>query len=294
MVEEVTVSAAARNDPELQRFTAQDFLKSSYFRFFFPQSPENLQFVNNNDDLKKIDFRNFSLFCESIEFPGKTISAADYKIPGFNKIRVAYSRDYNEFSTTFIHNIETPVYKFFIDWVDFITGQQTTADNLYYDEYAIDFQLQQFTDLSDLGGRAFGGLSSLLNSLDKLNTYTTQSSKAFKLTDIGQTFVNVANAVGYRQPERKKIYDVQVIRAYPILVNSMPSNWADDNFHRLVVTWAYEEFMVNDSSRTKDPWEVKLREAPQTPPTKEQKEDSADSNQALGIGTGGAAGLSER
>lgn len=276
-LDEVVVTG--QRDLGLQKFMSQDFLKSSHFSFFFQQTPENLTFLNNHEDLKNINFSDFSLFCESVEFPGKTIAAADYKIPGYNKIRVAYSRDYNEFSTTFIHNIQTPVYKFFIDWVDYIAGQNTTTDNLYYDEYAVDFSLHQFSDLSDVGGKAFGGLSSLLNSIDKLNTLTFQSSKTFKITDIGQTFVNVANAVGYRQPERKKMYTVDIKQAYPITVNSMPSNWADDNYHRLIVTWAYESFVVNNGAKILEPWEasprVEKKENNQTPPTNENSPPSS-------------------
>lgn len=42
----------------------------------------------------------------------------------------------------------------------------------------------------------------------------------------------------------KKIYSVQLIDAFPIGVASQPLSWAEDNFHRLSVQFAYQRYKV--------------------------------------------------
>lgn len=240
ILDEVTVTARREQSQNFNKFMSQDFLKSSFFMFTLPTLPKIFPY--------KTDMRQFSLICESVEFPGKTVNTVDYKIPGYNRRKIAYSKDNNEITTTFIHNAAVPIYKIFNDWVDYMMYPNVTTDNYYYDDYTIGYTLMQFSDVSNK--KAFGALSSLLNVVDRLNSITAQSTKAFQITDLGQTFINTANAVGYRNPGLTTIYNVDVYGAYPITVNSMTSNWADDGFHRLTITWAYEYFMINENEKT--------------------------------------------
>lgn len=223
----------------LENFKGQDFLKSSQFLFSLFDAPVNYG----------MDFRQFSLFCESVEFPGKSLNAVDYKIPGTNRIRVSYSKEFPEVTMTFIHNIKTPVYSFFSDWIDFASGTRNGTENSYYDEMTTSFTLTQYSDIYQ-GGKRFNGLSNLLNSIDKLNTYLLDSSKLFQVTDIGQTFVNKVNAAqdSNTLSERTKYYTVKFYHAYPVNVASMQSSWADDGFHKLAVTWTYDYFTINEKS----------------------------------------------
>ena len=88
--------------------------------------------------------------------------------------------------------------------------------------------------------------SSDLNSIDRLNKYVFDSSKLFRLTDIGQIFINNINNAAGRSGIRSEYYDVKFYNAYPTSVASMPATWGDEGFHRLTVTWAYEYFTINE------------------------------------------------
>lgn len=229
---EVTVTGS-RENPMLT-FMRQDFLKSSQFIFKLPTAPF---------DYGSIPLRDFSLFCESVEFPGKTIGAIDYKPPGFNKIRVPYTKDYPEITCTYIHNLEVPVYNFFATWLDYVSGSNTSTDNRYFDEVVAEFSLIQYSEIPDHKFKKLGGLSSILNSIDLFNRKLLDSSNLFKITDIGQTFINRVNNT-QMIPNKAKYYEVKFTNAYPTSFASMPATWADDNYHRLTVTWAYEYYEI--------------------------------------------------
>jgi hypothetical protein len=42
----------------------------------------------------------------------------------------------------------------------------------------------------------------------------------------------------------KQIYAIKLIDAFPISIASMPLSWADDNFHRVTVSFAYHYHKV--------------------------------------------------
>jgi hypothetical protein len=242
-MEEVTVTGnRSTSKNTIQNFMRQDFLKSSQFIFRLPRLPFDSFDAGFGGNW---GFDSFSLFCESVEFPGKSIGATEYKMPGTNKIKVPYTKDFPEISCTFIHNIEIPVYDIFSVWINYISGQNTSTENMYFDECTVDFNLIQYSEMPAGQFKKLGGLTSLLNSVDTLNKKLFDSSALFKLTDIGQIFANKLNATGVI-PEKAKYYDVKFYNAYPTSFASMPSNWGDDNYHKLNVTWAYEKFTINE------------------------------------------------
>ena len=241
-LEEVTVSAKRPTGfDNLDNFKRQDFLKSSQFVFRIYKLPFY--------DITNSKLQNFSLFCEAVEFPGKSINAIDYKIPGTNKLRIPYSKEFNEVTLTYIHNMEIPVYDIFSTWIDSITRNNNSTENAYFDEIVTDFNLFQYSEMPTGSFKKLGALSNILNSIDKLNTYLFDSSKLFNITDIGQTFVNRVNAVDNRQPNRTEYYNVRFYDAYPVSMASMPSTWADEGYHRLSITWAYRKFTINESTK---------------------------------------------
>lgn len=251
-LEEFTVTAY-KTDP-LQQFMRQDFLKSSQFMLLMPLTP-----VTDAEEA-----RNFSLFCESVEFPGKTVQTTDYKIPGYDRLKIPYSREYPDVTMTFIHNHQTPVYEILSSWMDYASGINTGTDNRYYDEVVSDITLIQFSESFDLN-KKFGGLSNILNSIDKLNRKFLDSTKLFNITDIGQTFANRVNDVTDSSSlKRKKYYDIKFRNAYPISVSNIPSNWGDEGFFRVSATFTYEKFTINDNSVAPQD------NPPQTSPTAEE------------------------
>jgi len=249
ILEEVVVKARRdlpANFNNLDNFKRQDFLKSSQFIFRILTKPRGL------NTIESADLKEFSLFCESVEFPGKNLNATDIKIPGLNKIRVPFSKEYQEITTTFIHNHKIPAYEFFTDWHDIVTGTNNGTENYYFDELVTNFNIIQFTDMPQGKFRKLGGLSSILESIDSLNRNLFDSSKLFRITDIGQTFINRVNAVGSGS-DKGVIFELEFRNAYPVSVASMASSWADDGFHKLSVTWAYERFIVNGYNKNETP-----------------------------------------
>jgi hypothetical protein len=225
----------------LQKFMGQDFLRSSQFLFMLPIYPA---FIDTPASLG-VQSRALSYLCEAVEFPGSVAQVTDYKIPGTNKIRVPYSRDLNEITMTFIHSVETPVYRFFYNWIESAFGRDNpTTENLYFDECTADMQLLQFTDVQR-NTKSLGGLTSLLNDVNLLNSKFLDSSNLFNATSVAQKFVNKINsAQGFGDSVRDKYYTINFKNAYPVSVANMPSNWSDDGFHRVTVNWAYESFTV--------------------------------------------------
>jgi len=225
------VNSKTQSVGSLQKFMAQDFLRSSQFLFMLPLGDEYSGYLSN--------------LCESVEFPGSVIQAIDYKIPGTNKIRVPYSRDLNEVTMTYIHSTDTPVYKFFYDWIEGIAGgSNPTTETLYYDECVSDMQLIQFSDVQK-NTKTLGGFTSLLNDVNLLNSKLLDSRNLFNATTVVQNFVNKVNSINeFGDSKREKFYTFAFKGAYPVSVANMTSNWSDDGFHRVTVNWAYESFTV--------------------------------------------------
>jgi hypothetical protein len=245
MAEELeTVTVTATNpDQSLQAFMNQDFLKSSQFMFVLPTLPFDYSIVSPKNP------RGFSMFCESVEFPGKNTQAVDYKIPGKNRIRVPYGKEFPEVTMTFIHNINIPVYDIFSFWIDWIIQENNSIESRYFDESVVDFTLFQYSEFPAEPYGRFRGLNSILNDIDKINRYLFDSKRLFKATDIGQEFISNINNVSGLSVSKQTYYTVQFKNAYPLSFAPMPSNWADEGFHRLSVTFTYESYTINDSSK---------------------------------------------
>jgi hypothetical protein len=239
---------AVRTDHSPQAFMNQDFLRSSQFMFIMPNLPFDLGALTGKNP------RGFSMLCESVEFPGKNVIATDYKIPGTNRIRVPYSKEYPEVTMTFIHNVEIPVYDIFSYWIDYISDDAfTSINNKYFDEITTNFNLIQYTDFpADEYGK-FKGLNNIFNSINKVNEYLFDSKKLFKVTDIGQQFINNINNVAGLNVSKQPYYTVAFTSAYPLSFAPMASSWADEGFQRLTVTFTYESYSINDVSKSSSP-----------------------------------------
>jgi hypothetical protein len=190
-LDEVTVRASPNVDYDLSRFTNQNFLKSAKFAVRFLTMPSFV--VDNANDLRKLTY-----LCDSIEFPGQTISTTDFRIPGKLKVRAPYMRDINEVSFTFYHSADMPVYELFNTWIGSISP--TTALNSYFDEIVGYISLFQFEDTSTsvvLPGR--GAIQNMR---------------------------------------------VNLIDAYPLSIQSMPSNWMDDGFHKVNVSFFFRDIEI--------------------------------------------------
>lgn len=223
--------------PSLTAFAGQEFLRSSYF---LAQFAPNLFF---SPELQ----RDIGMLCESVEFPGITAVSTDYRMAGLNRIKVPYSKDYPDVTLTLLNSVNYDMYHRFIKWArfatseDWINGNSTTVP--YFDEFTSNFTLYQFNNDVQSNER-FGGLSKILSNIDKLNARLLNSDNLFNTTRVGQSFISNFNAVSRDTAPRKVAFAVEFYNAYPNAIQSIQSNWADDQFQRITVSFTYEYYMI--------------------------------------------------
>lgn len=226
-------------DP-LSTFMGQEFLRNSQFVMFMPAFEP---FITAGQS------RNISLFCESVEFPGLNNVSTDYKIPGLNRQKITYGKDYPDVTFTFIHNVETPIYKSLIDWMGFISGgaSRNGTEVQYFDSYTTSLYLYQLVDVPKNQTKRFSGLSNILNNIDKFNARFLNSNNLFNATDVGQQFVGRFNEIAVDRQPKGKYYDLRFYSAYPVSIAPVASNWGDDGFQRVSATFSYEYFTINEN-----------------------------------------------
>lgn len=188
----------------------QNFLKSSKFAIRIPILPD----VAGGE---RIPSEEFTFLCDSIEFPGQTLTTTEHRIPGRQKVKYAYQRDMNEVTMTFYHNTEFPLYEIFTNWIANISPRNT--DNVFFDESVCDIQLFQFEDTT--------GARGLFSTFEEFIRFLGNSNSS------------------------SKYMTVRLFNAYPLNFASMPSNWADDGFQKMTVTFFYERYEL-ELSNTKN------------------------------------------
>ena len=202
----VTSTQAPRySEYDVNKMLGQNFLKSARFAITIPIIPDIIGLRINPQDL--------TFICDSVEFPGQSLTTTEYRMPGKLKLKVPYVREMNEVTMTFYHNDKLPIYEMFSNWIEIASS--TNTQNRYFDQITCPkILIYQFNEIS--------GVNSFVRDL--LNT------------DL------------YRGSENKnaKYMTVELINAIPLNFASMQSNWADDGFHKLQVSMFYEKMRVND------------------------------------------------
>lgn len=151
--------------------------------------------------------RDLQFLCDSVEFPGQSLTAVDYRIPGTKKIKVPYVRDYNEITASFYYPKEAPTYQFFSDWVTKASTRNT--QNEYYDDLVGEARIIQF-----------------------------QEGYQFQLGTTGRISESIEN-----QPVHLK---VKLKKMYPLNFTSLSSNWGDDGFHKITVSFFFEDLEMEE------------------------------------------------
>jgi len=225
----------------ISTFIGHEFLRTSQFLMIMPIN----RFIESETS------REIGLLCESVEFPGLNAINFDYTMAGKNKIKVPYSKEYQDVTLTFLHNVNVPIYYQMIDWVRAASGEPDGTNIYrnaitvpYFDDYVASFKLLQLTDISSPNNR-FGGLAKLLSKIDRANSKFFNSDKLFNTTRIGESFIARFNEVTIDRAPRTIYYSVEFYNAYPISVQSVPSNWGDDGYQKVSVTFTYEYFTLS-------------------------------------------------
>lgn len=186
-----------------------NLLKSSKFAAVFKTLPSAA--AEPEFKLGNVNIREFSFLCDSIEFPGQNLDTTEYRIPGQYKRKVPYQRNLNEVSMTFYHNDDIPLYEIFTKWITGISPSNT--ENYYFDEITCEIDLIQFLD--------------------------TNGSRGF----FSGFFEDQKTDAQLPKPA-KKYMTVRLKSAYPLNFASLPSNWADDGFQKINVSFFFEKLEV--------------------------------------------------
>jgi hypothetical protein len=194
---------------DVNRMLNQNFLKSSKFAIRIPILPD----VAGGEDIRS---EEFTFLCDSIEFPGQTLTTTEHRIPGRQKVKYAYQRDMNEVTMTFYHNTKFPLYQILSNWITNISP--TNTNNQFFDDTVCNIELFQFEDTT--------GARGLFSTFEEFIQFLGNSNSS------------------------SKYMTVKLLNAYPLNFASMPSNWADDGFQKMTVTFFYERYTLNMSDTT--------------------------------------------
>ena len=210
-----------------EEFMSTGFLQSSKFNAYFIFGSEFFNELSREETgfNKLINSpQNFRYYCDSIEFPGSTLTATDYRVPGKVKIKVPYLRDLNEINLTFYYPIDVPLFQFFNRWIRNISI--TANRNEYFDNFVCSMVLNQFDNYTH----------------DKIRP-EEKPTEATLLKDFYNQF---AESQLSNSPTRmRKQFTMTLVKVYPLSVTSLQSNWADDGFHKINVSLFFENIKTN-------------------------------------------------
>lgn len=158
-------------------------------------------------NLKYNDFlRQFTYLSDSAELPGRAFMNIDIRYYGPN-FKVPFQTQYEDMTISFLCRNQSYERQFFDDWMEIINPTNLWDFN-YRDDYRSTIEIFQLADYGEV----------------------TEGSS----TRIG----GAKNAPTAGQA----MYKWTVHDAYPMIVNPQPVTWADDNFHRLSVSFTYTKW----------------------------------------------------
>lgn len=146
-----------------------------------------------------------SYLCESAEFPGRGFMNIDVRYYGTN-FKSPYQTTYEDLNLTFVVRDKFLERQLFDDWMELI-NPSSTYNFSYSKDYMTTVELFQMSEIE------------VFTPVDPNKPVPTGSPNASK--------------------KLTAQYKFTFEKAWPILINPMPVNWADDNFHRLTVAFTY-------------------------------------------------------
>lgn len=186
------------------QFINQNFLKSSKFSVRIQTT------ASVTSGFTEVKARDLAFLCDSVDFPGQTLTALDYRMPGRLKVKIPYLRELNEVTLSFYHSTKKPIYTFFSSWIRNASPRST--ENYYFDEIVCpSIEIIQYDEVE-------GGLFALPTLPSQLTSKDMREYMAVKLR-----------------------------KCYPLAIQSMPSNWADDGFQKVSVTFFYEDLSIDNA-----------------------------------------------
>ena len=173
--------------------------KSSRFLVMFNPPGAVLKYPNNTGTTYPA--RDLTFLCESAEIPGRGFMSSDLRYYG-PSFKIPYQTTYEDINLTFLIRDRFSERMFFDNWMETI-NPSNKYDFAYRKDYIGEIHIFQMSDIN-------------------IKDPTSLDPDAGTGLDIGQ-----------------QRYVITLQQAYPVLVNPQPMTWADDNFHRLTVTFTY-------------------------------------------------------
>lgn len=153
--------------------------------------------------------RDIPYLCEAAEFPGRGFMNVDVRYYGPN-FKVPFQTTYEDLNLTFLVRDLFLERQMFDDWLELI-NPSNTYNFSYRKDYICNIDLFQMSEVEISSG----------GSGDRPNRPSTSTNQS------------KSSSVQYKFTFEE---------AWPILVNPMPVNWAEDNFHRLTVSFTYKRW----------------------------------------------------
>jgi hypothetical protein len=163
--------------------------------------------------------RNLSFQCETAELPGRTLATFDARTYGPSK-KYPYQTTYEDLNLTFICMNNLP------------SRSGRGSQNL-----------------TGLPEKRF--FDNWMNVINPINTYNFEYKDGYstKISIIQYDIMSTDNS-----PNNNAVnYTVDFIEAFPISVNQLPLNWADDSILKLTVTFAYTRWEKFPKGQNKPP-----------------------------------------
>lgn len=197
--------------------------------YFIPNAPE----LSNINDFRSVvgrdrDFAKASRFavqigrisslfsdliylCETAELPGRAFNLQDYRYygPGF---KMPVQSEYLEINFSFYVRDKMREKELFDNWMAYI-NPKNTYNFRFRNEYSTDVYIYQYSEIAEA-----------LDEPDRANRASSRS-----------------------RPQAT--YKATLRQAYPVNVQAMPTNWAEDNIHRLQVTFTYTDWVTLPESQ---------------------------------------------
>lgn len=213
---------------------SNDTIKKSRFDVTFNRFP---QIKSNNDSgpvnsdtpifrSDPFDVKNLTIRCASVDIPGLQVMTTDYKLHGgMPVLKIPNSRLYDDVTMTFISSGNLIEKKAFEAWVGKISDLKTNA-LAYYDDVSRDIEISMYNETS----------------------LATSASSTLVEEGMAAVFGAYTPDGGRTSVELTKVYTVQLIRAIPYRVETLPVSWEDtDDIVRFSVIFSYEQLRYMDS-----------------------------------------------
>ena len=184
--------------------------------------------LENATGLTKGETVNYQLnmLCNEIQVPGVTMSASDVKMPQKGMIqKVASAKVFNELDVSFFCDADSLPFKFFRCWQDYIIGAVETPREMYSKDHIL-------------------SQSRHLAYAQRYYDHYTCDMQIRKLEKYG---VPKPAAEGEKKEDYRVAFGVNLIKAYPYTVSSIPYSAGPAQLVKVTVGFYYEySHLIND------------------------------------------------